>query len=99
MSLYLWDFGGQTIFHGLHSAFFHKNCVYVLVVDSRHEQAPDEWLHQIRHLAGSQAKVLLVMNWYEGCETRQNETRLIREFPDLLDRVLIAGTDYIPPTC
>lgn len=86
LDLYLWDFGGQTIFHGLHSAFLHENCVYVLVVDSRHEQAPDEWLYQIRHLAGSQAKVLLVTNWYEQCETRQNETRLLREFPGLLQR-------------
>ncbi|WP_020559412.1 COR domain-containing protein [Thiofilum flexile] len=85
LDLYLWDFGGQTIFHGLHSAFLHENCVYVLVVDSRHEQAPDEWLHQIRHLTGGRTKVLLVTNWYEGCETRQNETRLLREFPDILD--------------
>lgn len=84
LDLYLWDFGGQTIFHGLHSAFLHENCVYVLVVDSRHEQAPDEWLHQIRHLAGSQAKVLLVTNEYEDCKIHQNETRLLREFPDLL---------------
>jgi len=84
LDLYLWDFGGQTIFHGLHSAFLHENCVYVLVVDSRHEQAPDEWLHQIRHLAGNQAQVLLVTNWYEQCETRQNQARLLREFPDLL---------------
>ena len=86
LDLYLWDFGGQTIFHGLHSAFLHENCVYVLVVDSRHEQAPDEWLYQIRHLAGPQAKVLLVTNWYEQCETLQNETRLLREFPGLLRR-------------
>ncbi|UOG93674.1 MAG: TIR domain-containing protein [Candidatus Thiothrix sulfatifontis] len=84
LDLFLWDFGGQTIFYGLHSAFLHENCVYVLVVDSRHEQAPDEWLQQIRHLAGSQAKVLLVTNWYEQCETYQNKTRLLREFPDLL---------------
>lgn len=84
LDLYLWDFGGQTIFHGLHSAFLHENCVYVLVVDSRHEQAPDDWLYQIRHLAGSQAKVLLVTNWYEQCESQQNHNRLLREFPDLL---------------
>lgn len=84
LDLFLWDFGGQTIFHGLHSAFLHENCVYVLVVDSRHEQAPDEWLYQIRHLAGSRAKVLLVTNWYERCETHQNKIRLLREFPDLL---------------
>lgn len=42
LKLRLWDFGGQTIFYGLHRAFLHENCVYVLVVDSRHEQAPDE---------------------------------------------------------
>lgn len=84
LEMFLWDFGGQTIFHGLHSAFLHENCVYVLVVDSRHEQAPDEWLYQIRHLVGSRAKVLLVTNWYEQCETRQNEARLLREFSDLL---------------
>lgn len=85
LSLYLWDFGGQTIFHGLHRAFLHENCVYILVVDSRHEQAPDEWLHQIRHLAGGNATVLLVTNQHDGCDIRQNETRLLREFPDLLD--------------
>lgn len=84
LELYLWDFGGQTIFHGLHRAFLHENCVYVLVVDNRHEQAPEEWLYQIRHLAGSQAKVLLVTNEYENCHARQNKTRLLREFGDLL---------------
>jgi len=35
-NLYLWDFGGQAIFHGLHSAFLSENCIYVIVVDSRH---------------------------------------------------------------
>lgn len=86
LDLYLWDFGGQTIFHGLHSAFLHENCVYVLVVDSRHEQAPDEWLYQIRHLAGNQANVLLITNEYENCKTQQNQKRLLREFPDLLNK-------------
>lgn len=86
LDLYLWDFGGQTIFHGLHRAFLHENCVYVLVVDNRHEQAPEQWLYQIRHLAGAQAKVLLVTNEYENCHARQNKNRLLREFPDLLDQ-------------
>ena len=49
LSLYVWDFGGQSIFHNLHRGFIRKeNCVYVLVVDSRHEQEPEEWLAQIR---------------------------------------------------
>ena len=84
LQLRLWDFGGQTIFHGLHRAFLHENCVYVLVVDSRHEQAPDEWLYQIRDLTRAKPKVLLVTNLYENCKTQQNQSRLMREFPDLI---------------
>jgi len=81
---YLWDFGGQRLFYGLHSTFMHENCVYVVVADSRHEQAVDYWLHQIEHIAGSYASVLVVTNLYEGCVTQQNETRLRRLFPGLI---------------
>lgn len=86
LQLYLWDFAGQTIFYGLHRAFLHENCIYILVVDSRHEQAPEDWLYQIRYLAGAKAKVLLVTNEYENCRTRQNETKLLRNFNDLIEK-------------
>ena len=78
LSLFLWDFGGQTLFHGLHQAFLHENCVYVLVVDSRHEQEPDKWLQQIRHMTQSASlpPVLIVVNEYDNCENVQNEHRL-----------------------
>ncbi len=82
LNLYLWDFGGQTLFHGLHQAFLHENCVYILVVDSRHEQEPDEWLYQIRHLAKTEIlpPVLIVVNEYENCQNTQNQTRLQQLF-------------------
>ncbi len=87
LQLYLWDFGGQSIFHGLHSAFLHENCVYIIVVDSRHEQSPDEWLYQIQSLVGNKnPPVLIVTNIYENCNVKQNETRLLREFPNLLTK-------------
>ena len=85
LDLYLWDFGGQAIFHGLHHAFMHENCVYVLVVDSRHEQAPEQWLHQIKEVTNNQGKVILVTNWFDKIERRQNRAALIRRFPQLLD--------------
>ncbi len=85
LQLYLWDFGGQSIFHGLHNAFLHENCVYIIVVDSRHEQAPDEWLYQIQNIVGDKKPpVLIVTNIYENCNLQQNKTRLLREFDDLL---------------
>ncbi len=88
LNLYLWDFGGQTIFHNLHRGFMRKeNCVYVLVVDSRHEQAPDDWLAQIRlHTGGEQVSVLLVTNCYEAVNRKQNHNRLVREYPELLGK-------------
>jgi GTPase SAR1 family protein len=85
LQLYLWDFGGQAIFHSLHNAFMHENCVYILVVDSRHEQAPDEWLHQIAQVTHNRGKVLLVTNWFDGINKPQNRQRLIRQFPQLLN--------------
>lgn len=84
LDMYIWDFGGQAIFHGLHRTFLHENCVYVLVVDNRHEQAPEEWLHQISYLAESDAKVIVVTNQYENCNIRQNENRLLRKFKKIL---------------
>ncbi len=85
LDLYLWDFGGQAIFHSLHNAFMHENCVYILVVDSRHEQAPDEWLAQIASITGNQGKVIVVTNWFDGIECQQNRRGLIRRFPNLID--------------
>lgn len=84
LQLYLWDFGGQAIYHSLHHAFMHENCVYIVVVDSRHEQAPEPWLHQIESIAGPSAQVLLVTNWFDEINASQNRVGLIRKFPDLL---------------
>lgn len=85
-----WDFGGQSTFYNLHRGFMRReNCVYVLVVDSRHEQAPDEWLTQIQHYAqgdgsSENVRVLVVTNAYEGIEREQNHSYLTRKFKKLL---------------
>ncbi|QTR54372.1 Rab family GTPase [Thiothrix unzii] len=85
LDLFLWDFSGQIISYGLHSAFINENCVYILVVDSRHEQVLEEWLYQIRHIIGLQTKVIILTNWFEHCDTKQNQRYLLRKFPDLLE--------------
>ena len=86
LQLFAWDFGGQTLFYGLHRSFLHENCVYVLVVDGRHEQSPDNWLYQICHLAeGKRTTVMLVSNRYENCQYQHNQQRLERLFGDFLE--------------
>jgi len=92
LDMTLWDFGGQSVFYNLHRGFMRRNnCVYVLVVDSRHEQAPDDWLAQIKQYAASEhsdkesAKVLVVTNQYEKIHRKQNRQYLQREFKELVD--------------
>lgn len=41
-------------------------------------------MYQIRDLTKDNPQVLIVTNLYPNCDTKQNEIRLIREFPDLL---------------
>ena len=59
----------------------------MLVVDSRHEQEPDEWLQQIRHTAGLKnlPPVHIITNIYERCDRKQNETRLKALYTGELD--------------
>ena len=84
LQLFLWDFGGQAIFHSLHNAFMHENCVYILVVDSRHEQAPDEWLAQIDSVTQGKGKVILVTNQFDNITGQQNQVSLLRRFSRIL---------------
>jgi len=95
LDMTLWDFGGQSVFYNLHRGFMRRhNCVYVLVVDSRHEQAPDDWLAQIEHYAHGDSsqgentekpEVLIVTNEYEQVRRYQNKNALQRCFSGLVD--------------
>jgi|GEM_PF-4223516 len=66
----------------------------MLVVDSRHEQAPDDWLAQIEHYAQSglsqeantgKPRVLVVTNEHEQVKRFQNKRSLLRRFKGLFD--------------
>jgi len=95
LDMTLWDFSGQSVFYNLHRGFMrNNNCVYVLVVDSRHEQAPDDWLAQIEHYAQSglsqeantgKPRALVVTNEHEQVKRFQNKRSLLRRFKGLFD--------------
>ena len=69
----LWDFAGQTQYYGLHQSFFNNRCLYILVIDSRHQQSPYDWLQQIELLSDNQeVQVLILINNYENCPSQLN---------------------------
>lgn len=57
----VWDFAGQECDHALTSCLITDAALCVIVVDSRREDYPDEWLDYIQIYA-PRAKVLLVLN-------------------------------------
>jgi small GTP-binding protein len=64
MTLNVWDFGGQEIYHATHQFFLTRRSLYILVWDARQEEEYgriDYWLKTIETFA-EDSPVLLVMN-------------------------------------
>jgi internalin A len=74
ISIQLWDFGGQEIYHATHRCFLHQGALYLLLWSEDDEAPPSEsetapqaqepipyWLHWIKHLA-PHSPIVLVKN-------------------------------------
>ena len=56
-----WDFGGQHIQQALHQFFYSKNTLYILVLDGRKDENPEDFLELVRAY-GHDSPVLVVYN-------------------------------------
>jgi len=80
---YLWDFGGQEIMHATHQFFLSKRSLYLLVLDSRKDEAPEYWLDYIKAFGGD-SPVLIVMNKYDvNPGYSLNEKQLQESYPNI----------------
>ncbi|MDM8524007.1 COR domain-containing protein [Desulfococcaceae bacterium HSG8] len=64
MTLNVWDFGGQEIYHATHQFFLTQRSLYILAWDARQEEEYgriDYWLKTIETFA-EESPILLVMN-------------------------------------
>jgi len=68
VTLQLWDFGGQEIYHATHRLFLADDCLYLLLWAEETEEHPDEtcnpvsyWLEAIHDL-GRNSPIILVKN-------------------------------------
>ncbi|WP_298607795.1 COR domain-containing protein, partial [uncultured Thiothrix sp.] len=68
VTLQLWDFGGQEIYHATHRLFLSKDCLYLLLWAEETDESQDEinhpvsyWLELINDLGGD-SPVILVKN-------------------------------------
>ncbi len=75
MSLNVWDFGGQEIYHATHQFFLTQRSLYILVWDARQEEEYgriDYWLNCIETFA-EDSPVVIVMN---KCDERDKDLNL-----------------------
>lgn len=64
IDMYMWDFGGQTIFHTLHRLFMNQRALYIIFIDSRRDRLQEQaeyWLREVSTYAYG-CPVLLVIN-------------------------------------
>jgi len=68
-----WDFGGQHIQQALHQFFYSKNTLYLLVLDKRKDENPEDFLELIRAY-GHDSPVLVVYNHHFDLKNPQLPT-------------------------
>jgi GTPase SAR1 family protein len=93
VTLQLWDFGGQEIYHATHRLFLSNDCLYLLLWAEETEEHPDEtrhpvsyWLESIHDL-GKTSPVILVKNQIDSSD------RLPTRPPELTED--LPGVDQI----
>jgi internalin A len=88
MTLNVWDFGGQEIYHATHQFFLTKRSLYVLVDDTRTDdtKAGDSafkyWLEMIE-LLGGESPVLIFQNEKSGRPKDLDKQGIRKQFPNV----------------
>jgi internalin A len=87
MTLNVWDFGGQDIYHATHQFFLTKRSLYILVDDTRSDDTKAEdlkfkyWLEMIE-LLGGESPVLIFQNEKSGRSKDLDKAGIRKQFPN-----------------
>jgi Leucine-rich repeat (LRR) protein len=95
ITLHVWDFGGQQIYHTTHQFFMTKRSLYLLVWNARldTDQARlDHWLENIKARAPD-APVLLVATHTDERPADFNYQRFKEAYPQLVDPIGVSNKD------
>jgi len=86
MTLNIWDFGGQEIYHATHQFFLTQRSLYILVWDARQEEEYgriDYWLNSIETFADD-SPILIVMNKADERNKDMNLKELKQRCPQII---------------
>lgn len=92
--LHFWDLGGQEVYHPIHTLFMSKNSIYIIVLNGRNDEKPDEWLDYIKTFAPN-ANVLIVINKLdENPRASINSNYYIEENPNIYNKIFKISCKY-----
>lgn len=81
--LHMWDFGGQEIMLSTHTLFLRDHCIYIIVLNARQGDEPDQWLDYINQY-GKNSDVFIVNNHMDMADVSQIDiNRLRRMYSDI----------------
>ncbi len=96
MTLRIWDFGGQDIYHGTHALFLQTDAVFLILWTPESETGETlengirlrnrplvYWLDYVRNLVGTRSPVLVVRNKCDGPQVPRHPLDLPEDFPFL----------------
>ncbi len=87
ITLNVWDFGGQEIYHATHQFFLTRHALYVLVWDALQEGGYDDriyyWLNIITAFA-EDSPILIVMNKSDQQSRDLNLANLRQQYPQIV---------------
>ncbi|MDM8524009.1 COR domain-containing protein [Desulfococcaceae bacterium HSG8] len=95
MTLNVWDFGGQEIYHATHQFFLTRCSLYILVWDARQEEEHsriDYWLNIIDTFA-EDSPILLVMNKADERIKDLNISELKQIYPQVIASGKVSAKD------
>ncbi len=95
VTLNVWDFGGQQIYHTTHQFFMTQRSLYLLVWNARgdiEQGRLDHWLRNIQVLAPN-APIILVATHVEERPLDFNLNRYKEAYPQIVDLVGVSNRD------
>ena len=95
ITLNVWDFGGQEIYHATHQFFLTKRSVYLLVWNARKAKDYEhihKWLHTIEAF-GEESPIILVLTKLNERDDDLNMKDLREQFPQIVGLYKVDSKD------
>ncbi len=85
----IWDFGGQSIYHGTHQFFYSDKSLYVLLADTREQKTDfNYWLNTVEQLTGEDSPLVIILNKKQKHIWQIDEPGLKRRFGNIIRNVV-----------